>query len=61
MITALFVAGLAVGLIRYAIKHQAPAPSTTRTCGTCGLSVTGPRLYPRCPSCGAGLDVKKVA
>lgn len=58
MITALFCAGLAAGLIRYAIKHQR---STTRTCGTCGLTVTGPKVHPRCPSCGAGLDVRKVA
>lgn len=56
MIASLFLAGVLFGVIRQAMRDDWPA--NTRTCDRCGLTVTGPRVYPRCPSCGAGLDVR---
>lgn len=67
MITALFCAGFAVGLINHVVKHGKPVAEPEpeldrfRTCGECYFTVSGPEVHPRCPECGAPLDVRAVA
>lgn len=61
MIATMFCVGLAVGLVRFVLKHDTPAASTNRICDVCELVVTGPAVYPRCPSCGAPMDIRAAS
>jgi len=61
--STLFCVGLAVGLIRFVLKYDEhpKIASTNRICDVCELVVTGPAVHPRCPSCGAPMDVRAAS
>lgn len=58
----LFALGVAIGSgIRYVRKPRlkaVPELDRFRTCGECYHTVAGEQVYPRCPECGAPLDVR---